>query len=240
MSVLLECKKVKRTGFLPAFLGGGILAAAVPAVNMAVRSEIYQAHPGDPIQILLDANWQMMAMLNVLLAVAGACLLYHIEYADNAMRKMRSLPIRESSVFMGKAVLAAIVCFFVLAIEMGAVALCAYRWFQTGQSFFGGVCRTLGYEFLLMMPCTVLALLISQMCENMWVSLGIGMVCVFTATMLPADNFILSLFPFAMPFQILAGRDAAQTTQYIYAVAAELLIFGLAELIYIRIRRSAA
>lgn len=87
MSVLLECKKVKRTGFLPAFLGGGILAAAVPVVNMVVRSEIYQARPGDPIQILLDANWQMMAMLNVLLAVAGACLLYHIEYADNAMKK---------------------------------------------------------------------------------------------------------------------------------------------------------
>ena len=41
MSVSLECKKVKRTGFLPAFLGGGILAAAVPVINMAVRSEMY-------------------------------------------------------------------------------------------------------------------------------------------------------------------------------------------------------
>lgn len=30
MSVSLECKKIKRTGFLLAFLGGGILAAAVP------------------------------------------------------------------------------------------------------------------------------------------------------------------------------------------------------------------
>lgn len=236
MSVLLECKKVKRTGFLPAFLGGGILAAAVPVVNMVVRSEIYQARPGDPIQILLDANWQMMAMLNVLLAVAGACLLYHIEYADNAMKKIRSLPLRESSVFMEKAVLTALVCFLVLAIEMGAVVLCVYRWFEAGQSFPGGVCQTLGYEYLLMLPCIVSALLISQMCENMWVSLGIGVVCVFTATMLPADNFILSLFPFAMPFQILAG----QTTQYVYAVAAELLILGLAELIYIKIRRSAA
>ena len=77
-----------------------------------------------PIQILLDANWQMMAMLNVLLAVAGACLLYHIEYADNAMKKIRSLPLRESSVFMEKAILTALVCFLVLAIEMGAVVLC--------------------------------------------------------------------------------------------------------------------
>ena len=105
MSVSLECKKAKRTGFLPAFFGGGILAAVVPVINMAVRSEMYLNLPGNPIQILLDANWQMMTMLNVLLVVAGACLLYHTEYADNAMQKMKSLPIRESSIFLGKAVL---------------------------------------------------------------------------------------------------------------------------------------
>ena len=105
MSVSLECKKIKRTGFLLAFLGGGILAAAVPVINMAVRSEQYLNLPDSPIQILLCTNWQMMAMLNVLLVVAGACLLYHTEYADNAMQKMKSLPIRESSIFLGKAVL---------------------------------------------------------------------------------------------------------------------------------------
>ena len=99
MSISLECKKIKRTGFLPAFLGGSILAGAVPVINMAVRSEMYQTQQGNPIQILLGANWQMMAMLNVLLVVAGSCLLYHTEYADNAMQKMKSLPLRESSVF---------------------------------------------------------------------------------------------------------------------------------------------
>lgn len=72
MSVSLECKKAKRTGFLPTFLCGGILAAVVPIINMAVRSEMYLNLPGNPIQILLGANWQMMAMLNVLLVVTGA------------------------------------------------------------------------------------------------------------------------------------------------------------------------
>ena len=134
MSVSLECKKVKRTGFLPAFFGGGILAAAVPIVNMAVRSEIYLKQPGSPIQILLGANWQMMAMLNVLLAVAGACLLYHTEYADNAMQKMKSLPIRESSIFFSKSVLTVFMSLFVLAIEAGAVAFCAYHWFEIGRA----------------------------------------------------------------------------------------------------------
>ena len=84
MSLSLECKKAKRTGFIPAFLCGGILAAAVPIVNMAVRSEMYVGQQSSPMQILMGANWQMMVMLNILLVVAGSCLLYHTEFADNA------------------------------------------------------------------------------------------------------------------------------------------------------------
>ena len=238
MSVFLECKKMKRTGFLPAFIGGGILAAAVPVINMAVRSEMYQTKQGNPIQILLSANWQMMAMLNVLLVVTGACLLYHIEYADNAMQKMKSLPVRESSVFTGKVILTIFMSFLVLAIEAGAIAFCSYHWFEIGNGFFSGLCKNLGYAFLMMLPCVVLSILISEACRNMWISLGIGVVCVFTATMLPTNNFALSLFPFATPFQMLAGTDMAQAVRYIYAAAVEFFAFGLAELLFIKVRRS--
>lgn len=237
MSVFLECKKIKGTGFLPAFLGGGILAAAVPVVNMAVRSEVYLAQQGEPIQILLGANWQVMAMLNVLLVVAGACLLYHTEYADNAMQKMKSLPIRESSIFFGKVILTIFVSIIVLAIEAGATAFCSYHWFEIEKGFWSELCGNFGYAFLLMLPCIILSLLISEVCKNMWVSLGIGAVCVFTATMLPTSNFILSLFPFATPFQIFAGTDTARVMNYIYAVTAEFMVLGLAELILIKVRR---
>ena len=237
MSVSLECKKIKRTGFLPAFLGGGILAAAVPVINMAVRSEIYLNLPGNPIQILLGANWQMMAMLNVLLVVAGACLLYHTEYADNAMQKMKSLPIRESSIFLGKTVLTICMSLFVLAIEAGAVAFCTYHWFEIGNGFFSELCKYFGFSFLLMLPCVILSLLIAEACKNMWVSLGIGVVCVFTATMLPTTNFALSLFPFAIPFQVFTSSDITQSMHYIYAVVAELVVLAFAELIFIKVRR---
>lgn len=237
MSVALECKKIKRTGFLPAFPSGGILAAAVPVVNMAVRSKMYITQQGTPIQILLGANWQMMAMLNVLLVVAGACLLYHTEYVDGGLQKMKSLPIRESSVFFGKAILTILASVLVLAIEAGATAFCSYHWFEIGNGFWSELCKNFGYAFLLMLPCIVLSLLISEACKNMWVSLGIGVVCVFTATMLPTNSFFLSLFPFATPFQIFAGTDTAQATHYICAAVAEFIVLGLAELILIRVRR---
>lgn len=238
MSVFLECKKVKRTGFLPAFFGGGILAAAVPVINMAVRFERYLNLPDSPIQILLDANWQMMTMLNVLLATAGACLLYHTEYGDNAMQKMKSLPIRESSIFLGKAVLTIFMSLFILVIEAGAVAFCTYHWFEIENGFFSELCKYFGYSFLLTLPCIILLLIISEACKNMWISLGIGVVCVFTATLLPTTNFALSLFPFALPFQIFAATNITQSMHYIYGAVAELVIFMLAELIFIKIRRS--
>lgn len=238
MSVFLEFKKVKRTGFLPEFFGGGILAAAVPVINMAVRSEMYLNLSANPIQILLDANWQMMTMLNVLLVVAGACLLYHTEYADNAMQKMKSLPIRESSIFLCKAILTIFMSLFVLVIEAGAVAFCTYHWFEIGSDFLGELCKYFGYSFLLMLPCVILSLLISEACKNMWVSLGIGIVCVFTATMLPTSSFAPSLFPFAMPFQVFAGTNATQAMHYIYAAIAELAVLGLVQFIFVKVRRS--
>ena len=58
-----------------------------------------------PLTILLDANWTMMAMLNVLLIVSAACIMYHTEHDDNAIQKMQTLPLRESGIFFAKFVL---------------------------------------------------------------------------------------------------------------------------------------
>lgn len=237
MSVFLEYRKIRRTGALPLFLGGGVLAAVIPVANMAVRSEVYLAQQGDPVRILLDANWQMMAMLNVLLVVAGACLFYHSEYTGNAMQKMRSLPIRESSMFFGKAAVVIFMSALALVVEGGAIAFCSYYWFDAGGVFLSTLCKSFGYVFLLLLPCVLLSLIISEACKNMWVSLGIGVVCVFTATMLPTDHAVLSLFPFAMPFRILADVGTAQALHDLYAVAVELTAFGLLELALIKIRR---
>lgn len=71
MSLLIESKKLKRTGYLPAFLAGGFLAAAFPVVYMMVKAEEMTALAGNPINILMSANWQMMAMLNILISICG-------------------------------------------------------------------------------------------------------------------------------------------------------------------------
>ena len=85
MILALEQKKLKRTGFFPAFFIGGLLAASFPILNTAVRPEqfVYQDLPA--LHILIDANWQMIAMLNLFFLTVGSCIIYHTEFAGRAM-----------------------------------------------------------------------------------------------------------------------------------------------------------
>ncbi len=93
----------------------------------------------------------------------------------------------------------------ILVLEAVGIALCLVHWYELSSNVALELLKNFGYAFVLMLPATLLSLLIASLCQNMWVSLGIGVICVFTATMLPADKFILSIFPFALPFQIFAG-----------------------------------
>ncbi len=237
MGFEMEWKKVKRTGFIPAFLFGGVLAAAVPVLNMAVRSEVVLGIDAPPIQSLLNANWQMMAMLNVLLVVAEACLMYHTEYADNAMQRMCTLPMKESNLFFGKFAFMAVMCVVILIIENAAIAFCSFHWFGRTENILVELFQNLGYELLLMLPAVLCSLLIASVCINIWVSLGIGVVCVFMATMLPTDNFILSLFPFALPFQIFAGTAKDTVCHFIMAAWIEIVILTMIEVLFLKVRR---
>lgn len=238
MILRLECKKMRRTGFALTFLFGGLLAGAVPILNMAVRPERYLGADASPVGILMDANWQIMAMLNVLLIVAASCLIYHTEYADGGMQKMCTLPIKESRLFFDKAALMTAMCLVVLAIEAAGMAFCLCHWFELSASTGMELLKSFGYAFLLMLPSALGSLFIASACKNMWVSLGIGVVCVFTATMLPARNFVLSLFPFALPFQSFTGTAENIAARFMAAAAMEIPVIAIAEVIFLKVRRS--
>lgn len=262
MSFYLEWKKMKRTGLVPAFFFGGLLAAAVPVLNMAFRSQIYLGLDAPPVQILMDANWQMMSMLNILLVTAGACMMYHTEYADNAIQRICTLPAREGRLFFGKSAFLVLMCAGILAMEAAGIAFCSFHWFWQSEGlktllsevlqqilsgeFWNGLAagpwsvlvKSFGYAFLLMLPSVLISLWIASAFRNLWVSLGIGVVCIFTSTLLPAKNFVLSLFPFAMPFQSFAGTAAETARRFMIAAVTELLVIAAGELLFLKARRS--
>lgn len=235
--VLLELKKIKRTGLIPAFLMGGLLAAGVPILNMFFRSDIYLSLPDTPLQILLKSNWQMMAMLNILLIISGACLMYYSEFLDNAIQKMKSLPIKESNIYLWKAAILASMYLIVLVIEAGILSFIISYWFSFYPNFEIELLKNFGFLFLMGLPSILLALLIASLFKNMWFSLGIGVVAVFMGTVLSSQSFILSLFPFAMPLQTLGEVDSNQVVIYIYVALIEITIIALVEWLILIIRR---
>ena len=58
--------------------------------------------------------------------------------------------------------------------------------------------------------------------------------------MIPVRYFALSVFPFALPFQILEGAKAGQAVQYLVAAMIEAVVIGAAEMVFLKVRRAAA
>lgn len=237
MTLLLEKRKLKHTGYVPAFICGGLLAAAVPIVQMAVRSEVFTAQSGNPLEILLDGNWQMMSMLNVLLAVCGACIMYHTEYADNAIQKLDMLPIFPSQIFFEKFFVSVIASLIGIIFESASLMFCVCHWFSPSALESALLIKNMGYEMVLMLPAIMLTLLISSLCRNMWISLGLGVILVFTASMISTTQTYLSLFPFSLPYQMLHLSDGRHVTLCLLTAIIETILFGGAEMVCLKIRR---
>ena len=238
MTATLEWRKARRTGLLPAGLGGCALAAAAPICNMALRAETYLSQPGGALQILLDANWPVMAMIHALLIVLGASLFYHIEFAGNAMVKMRTLPLRETSLFLHKFAWLAAACACALGVEFLGLGFCARHWFGAGAELAAEVAKNWGFSILMLQPALSLALLVSSACRNLWVSLGVGVIFLFVATLvIPLDGFAWTLWPFALPFQALGNVAESEVLAYGIAAVLETLLFCAAEGLVLRVRR---
>lgn len=238
MSLLIESKKLKRTGYLPAFLVGGILAAAFPVAYMMVKAEEMTSLSGNPINILMSTNWQMMAMLNILISICGACMMYHTEYADNGMQKMSVLPISQGNMFFGKFLIAVLVLSAMVVIEMAVLVGCAKFWFSSYVFDMTEILKTAGFQLIITLPTVMLMLVIASACRNMWVSLGIGVILVFTLSILPQDNIVLSLLPFASPYQtISAATENNHTVLFSTVCGIETVAFGITEAAYLKLRR---
>lgn len=235
MALALEWRKIRRTGIWPAFIGGSLLAAAIPVINMAFRWENYVGQESSPLSVLLLANWPVMAMLNLFLVLAGACALYHLEYADGAIGHMRALPLWEGGLFFGKLSLIAFLCLPALAVEAAAVAFCSAHWF--GHTDLLSLLQSFGFSFVMLLPSLLCSLLAAEIFKNIWTALGVGVICIFMAGMLPEKGLLFSLFPFSLPLRIWTQLSAESARCLLEAAAVESGLLAAAELLLLKIRR---
>ena len=238
MTLGLEIKKLKRTGYFPAFIGAGLLASAFPVINMLARSRTFTALSGTPLTILMDANWQMMAMINILICVCGSCIMYHTENADKGSQKMDVLPIRSGALFITKFVITALILAIIILVETAVLAGCALHWFSGGGPNLWELAKTAGFQWVITLPTVMLMLIIALAFKNMWISLGVGVILVFALSIFPRDHQILSLLPFSSPyvtFSVAAQHD--RVLLFLTVSFIETAVLGLPEIFCQKIRR---
>ena len=214
MTSALEWKKMRRTGFFPAFLAGGLLTAAVPVVNTALRPENFVDQQALPAVILTGANWQVMSMLLSFLLIIGACIMYHTEFADNAMQRMDTLPKRPEDLFFGKCSVLLVLTAGVLVVGGTAFLFCGWKWFSADRIFTAEIGKSMGF------------------------SLGIGTICLFMTSILQNGGGILSYLPFMMPMKIYPALQEAQAVRCLIISCGETVGFGVLEIICLKIRRN--
>lgn len=233
----LELKKLRRTGYLPIFLVGGILTAAIPLINMTVRPQSFTGLPGDSFSILMDANWGLMAQLTILVIVCGCCLMYHTEYADKGDLKMNTLPIRQTALFFGKFGIALSASVLVLALESISLAFSSIHWFPDRSVSLTELMQGMSYELMMLLPTLTLMLFAASLCQSMWISLGIGVILTFLGSMIHSSRLILALLPFTAPYRMLHEGSPENIRVCLTVCIAQTLLFGIMEIIYLRARR---
>ena len=63
---------------------------------------------------------------------------------------------------------------------MAVLVGCAKYWFPSYVFDLTEILKTAGFQIIVTLPTVMLMLVIASACKNMWVSLGIGVILVFT------------------------------------------------------------
>lgn len=238
MNFVLECNKLRRTALLPALFFGGLLSAAFPVVNLLARADSFIHLPNPPLQILVNSNWLMISMLNSFLMILGACIIYHIEFADNAIQHMDSLPIRPSNLFLSKFILLAVAFAFVFILEGASLLLCAWKWFKIPDGFLMDLIKFIAYSYLLSLPVLSIMLAVSSFFKNMWTTVGVGVIGILASQILNNVDS-LKYFPFLMPYQSSLGKGLDPNTILCIVAAAETILFLIVGILLSKVRRNA-
>ena len=231
----MELKKLKRTGFFPTIIFGALLGASIPILNMIIRTDVYVNMNGSPLKILLDANWQLMGLINLLIIIIGACVIYNVEFTDNAIQKMEMLPIKLSTIFIKKTMILIASMVLVVIMEFLSISICSFHWFSITNNYIFEIMKFTGISILFLLPVIILMTGISSTCKNIWISLGIGIICIFMAMAVQSS---FEIFPFVLPFKVAIDFEKSKLFNFIAISLGEVVLFYILEFIYLKVRRN--
>lgn len=228
MNILaIELRKEKRTGVLPVMPAVGLLGAAYAWLNFMVRRETLLHLPLAPMDVLLTQLYGMIMVLNMFGLVLAACLIYHMEFGGNAVKKMYLLPVSVPTIYLCKFLILSVMLLTAVMAENLALMQIGLSQLPRG-SFAPGIWMGFAaYSFITSMPVLSFMLLISSRFENMWVPLGVGVVGFLSGMALA--NFGLSLWlvhPFVVMLKPAVAMSARPDLAVVLIALGETFLFS--------------
>lgn len=170
----IELRKEKRTGVIPMLPAVGVLGAAYVFANYIVRGEALLGLPLEPMDVLLTQLYGVILILNMFGIVAAACMIYHMEFRGNAVRKLYMLPVSVPGIYLCKFLILTALFLAAIFLENLALARIGITELPEGAFEMGTLLAFAAYSFITSMPVLSFMLFVSSRYENMWVPLGIG------------------------------------------------------------------
>ncbi|MDE6455087.1 MAG: ABC transporter permease [Dysosmobacter sp.] len=225
-ALVIELRKEKRTGVIPALLAVGILGAAYAFVNFLIRKDTLLNLPLAPMDVLLTQLYGMIMILNLFGVVVAACMVYNMEFKGSAIKKMYMLPMSVPGMYLCKFLILTVMLFVAVALENLALMQIGRNDLPQGTFEMGTLLRFTGYSFLTSMPVLSFMVLISSRFENMWVPLGVG-VAGFLSGMALASSAaaILMVHPFIVMFKPAVAMSAQTDMLAVLFALVETLLF---------------
>ena len=195
----IELRKEKRTGIIPVMLVVGILGAAYAFVNFLVRKETLLNLPLAPMDVLLTQLYGMIMILNLFGIVVAACMIYHMEFKGNAVKKIYMLPMSVPKMYLCKFMILTVMFLVAIVIQNMALMKIGISDLPQGTFELNPLLAFAGYSYITSMPVLSFMLLVASRFDNIWLPLGIGVTGFLSGMALATMNSKLLLInPFVV------------------------------------------
>lgn len=198
--VSLEWSKEKRTGAFACLVAAGVLGGLYALANFAWRKDSLLGLSMGYMDILLTQMYGMMALFNAFGIIVSSCLVYHLEFQEHGLDKMRALSLSMGQVYCSKFFLLTLALFCAIALESLALLWIGLFDLPAGSFELGRWFSFSLYTFWIALPTLAFMVWMASLFETLWLPLGIGVAGFFGAMALASSQNALWLFN---PFLVL-------------------------------------
>lgn len=227
MSTLgIELRKGRRTGVIPLLLTVGVLGAIYAFANFIVRKDTLLGLPLPPMDVLLTQLYGMIMVLNLFGIVVAACSIYHMEFCENAMKKIYMLPISVPKMYFCKFLILTVTLLIAFTLQNMALIWIGLHDLPEGAFQLHTLISFAAYSFITSMPVLSFMLLVASRFENIWVTLGIGVAGFLSGMALATvENQLVIAHPFVLMMKPAVAMRSQPDTIVSVAAAGETLLF---------------